>query len=303
MFGRGPPAWPRRSGTRPTEPFCLQPVAEEGGRGAGVCAAGGGGSTAGKGESLCQPLPRQRGSPWGEGPMEVTATHGLHRPGAPCNSSCPGRAAALDKCPCSVLTCRRGRCWQGDAAPVTGCSECPHWVPCALGPAPGQRVGWAGRLLQPAGLTSPGCWGAAGRLWPLQMGSAQRGFSLGRGVFPGLRSAASHPARGSNEQGLGRQSVGLPERPPPSRRQDGVGMHPPCPVSHSSSALQDTLPALGAGAVLGGLGDCVGLGSPGWVLCSRLAVPCWAACPGGVRVVPPRIVPRGPCHTGGYQAG
>ncbi|XP_074989737.1 uncharacterized protein LOC142073637 [Calonectris borealis] len=66
------------------------------------------------------------------------------------------------------------------------------WVPCALRPAPGQQVGWTGHLLQPAGLT--GCWGAAGRLWALQLGSAQRRFSLRRGVFPGWWTPISHPA-------------------------------------------------------------------------------------------------------------
>ena len=37
----------------------------------------------------------------------------------------------------------------------------------------------------------------------------------------------------------------------------------------------------------------MGLGSPGWVLCSRLAVPCWAACPGGVHVRPPPALSPG----------
>ncbi|XP_074989736.1 uncharacterized protein LOC142073636 isoform X2 [Calonectris borealis] len=100
-----------------------------------------------RGRACASPCPGQRGSRWGEGSREVTATHGLYscarrRPGAPCNSRCPDPAAVLDKCPCSVLTCRRETCWRGDAASFTGCSECPHGSPVPCGPLPGSR--WDG---------------------------------------------------------------------------------------------------------------------------------------------------------------
>lgn len=69
----------------------------------------------------------------------------LPRKATPCNSSCPGRAAVLDKCPCSVLTCRRGTSGPGDAVSVTGCSECPHrvmgWTPAPAGGAPPSLLG------------------------------------------------------------------------------------------------------------------------------------------------------------------
>lgn len=204
VFGRGPLAWPWSSVSRPTKPCCPQPAAEEGGvRDTTDCTSGAGGRTAGKRESLCQPLsPCQRGCPWGEGPRRCQPHTGY----APAQGGGQGHRATpavptMHQCLTSVLVlcCPAGEGLAGEEMrlPVLAAVSVPTASPVPRGPLLGSH--WGGLV------TCCNRWGSQARLlascWPaVGFAAEKRSASVfpGSGCFP--RLAESHVPACPREQ-------------------------------------------------------------------------------------------------------